>query len=133
MGYTHYWAVQRDFTEEEWSKLLHYAKNLLNNNPRLDIYSLDKDLIHFNGKESCEDLYLPREVNNYSDFGRQVGKEQGAQAWDFCKTRRLGYDFHVIRILEAANQISNGNLTMSSDGGDEVFEEIRAEVAEVLQ
>ena len=135
MGYTHYWSVRRDFTEDEWETLRKYAESLLQqiNTPiagpmGTGLPEVDSEIIALNGIEAgdqChESFLLPRCINGYDEYSRETGPKFEAKAWTFCKTARKPYDAVVIRILAAAQQVAPGNLSASSDGGNEVFTEL---------
>lgn len=122
MGYTHYYRQQRDYTSQEWERLIEAAKKIFayceqngivleNDNPTSeeDLTPIaNEEMIWFNGQESlaCETFVLLR-IKEAS--------------FTFCKTRRLPYDLAVCMVLLSSNQIAHDVLNISSDGD---FEEL---------
>ena len=133
MGYTHYWTIKRDFTKEEWKRLTEYTRRLMQKSPAPlagsngeGMPEVTSKCIALNGvgSEAHESFILPRKVSEYDSYAREAGPKFNAAAWTFCKTALKPYDAVVIRILAAASQVSQDNLKASSDGGDEVFDNL---------
>ena len=105
-GYTHYWKMSRDFTNQEWSKILKGAEKELwwegdwwvagaqgKGEPELK-----RDYILFNGDlDQGEDFYLTKKQQDFA----------------FCKTYRYEYDAAVGAILELAQKIAPDAITVS--------------------
>ena len=115
MGYTHYWKVERDLTNEEWDDIraratiwilregAKVAGPLGDGEPLVDEKS-----IAFNGSgdDSHESFVFERHKTDFA----------------FCKTARTPYDRAVVEVLKAIRNVAPESVTISSDGGDGVFE-----------
>jgi hypothetical protein len=130
MGYTHYWEISRDFTNEEWDALTDEATRIIGLAGKLNIKLGDalgdfepvitKKRIALNGygNAGCESFILTKNKRETAEWERE--RENNA-VFDFCKTRQLPYDAVVVSILFAANKVAPNAIRPSSDGGD-IFE-----------
>ena len=123
MGYTHYYRQQRDYTTQEWERLIEAAKKIFayceqngiileNDNPisEDDLAPVaDENMIWFNGQDSCETFVI---------------SQTKEEPFSFCKTRRLPYDIAVCMVLLSSNQIAPDVLHISSDGDFEEWNPI---------
>lgn len=127
MGYTHYWAQTRNFTNEEWfdvvtdfNEILKYVQHTIGiplANGMGDAGSapvFDIDHITFNGvgEESHETFNINRK--------RRKEWEGGIIEHDFCKTARKGYDLAVTACLCYVSSVTQ-NYHVSSDGHGKNF------------
>ncbi|MFA6234293.1 MAG: DUF2958 domain-containing protein [Bacteroidota bacterium] len=126
-GYTHHWRMTRDFTPQEWSKIVQTAKQIVSKamsevvirgplgtgNP-----GFTSQAIALNGDDegdlSHETFYLTKKQKEFS----------------FCKTARKPYDAVVVSILAAAKNIAPDAIELSSDGGDSVFKRVYGSLTE---
>ena len=109
MGYTHYFrsnpSGQADWFPAEqltWDIAYAEAEKIVKESSiqlEKNDWSPTYDAILVSG--GCETLVIPRLVDNLRDF-------------DFCKTRRYGYDTVVTAVL--AVMAETGIITVSSDG-----------------
>jgi len=130
MGYTHYWEVSRNFTDEEWDALTEEATRIIGLASKLNIKLGDalgdfdpvitKKRIALNGygNAGCESFILTKNKREAAEWER---KRENDAVFEFCKTRQLPYDTVVVSILFAANRIAPDAIHPSSDGGD-IFE-----------
>lgn len=100
MGYTHYWSMDRKFTDAEWLDIMESAAKIISTarnsyfinlaweydtpdrKPQVDMFNL-----RFNGiGDDGHETFCP--VNDATDF-------------DFCKTNRNDYDAPVVAVLIA--------------------------------
>ena len=118
MGYTHYFKIT-EIPLVKWKQIVRKCKRIAMNAkcPLQEDYDdankpplLDDEVILFNGTgdDAYEDFLLERIP--YEEF-------------NFCKTARKPYDRYVVACLRAAKKIAPECITLSSDGGYEVFKD----------
>ena len=125
MGYTHYWRMERDFTEAEWLNIMKASADILSRAINTYMMTLayeydqadkkplvSQDLIRFNGfdDDGHETFMLTREMGEEPEYRRGEGH------FAFCKTARKDYDAPVVACLIAAKSIAPDAFTWSSDG-----------------
>ena len=98
MGYTHYFELEgkTQFREREVAfinRMLEKSKNILK--PE---YVVNKNEIHFEGVDSCDDLLIFPKVR------------------EFCKTNRLPYDLPVCEVLLILKHLNPTRCKIDSDG-----------------
>lgn len=115
-GYTHHWAVEAEFNDEQWKQILAGAKKIIAaaKRDKIEIVGplgkgkpdLTPVVIALNGagKDSHESFLLRRRPGDW-----------------FCKTARKPYDKVVVSILALAKNVAPETVTVSSDGGGNVF------------
>lgn len=130
MGYSHYWEISRNFTDEEWSAITAEANRIIGLAGKLDIKLGDalgdfepvvttkRIALNGYGNAGCESFILLKNKREAAEWER---KRDNDAVFDFCKTRQLPYDAVVVSILFAANKIAKDAIQISSDGGD-IFE-----------
>ena len=119
-GYTHYWDMNREFTADEWSRLLEEVRRIIAAAEEEGILiagpdgtgspELTDSVIMLNGKEPLdyETFYLSRT----------------SLEWNFTKTEHKPYDAVVVSILAAARDIAPDAIEPSSDGGPEAIRKV---------
>ena len=115
MGYTHYFQLDREVTQQEWDSFTKGVLQLRESAWEIAIDgTITPDYIDINGigEESHENLVIKKDVVR----------------WSFCKTARKEYDALVTAILILAHY-TFPNFYLSSDGswnewreGRELFE-----------
>ncbi len=121
MGYTHYWAQQRAYTQAEWSQITATIKAIIaaSDVPVAREYDRPDDPVEFTdsilfngvGDDGHETFVFTREVAPEPEYRKGEGDFQ------FCKTARKPYDEIVVACLIAASEL--GVITWSSDGEGE--------------
>ena len=123
MGYTHYWAQQRNYTEAEWSQITATIKAIIEASDvpvereymtvrkTCPIFTDDDILFNGVGDDGHETFVFTREVAEEPTYRKGEGDFQ------FCKTARKPYDEIVVACLIAASEM--GVITWSSDGEGE--------------
>jgi len=118
MGYTHYWRLNNNnlLTDEQWQQIQNVAKQIIAEYEDILCYEYDEpeksplvdhNVIRFYGKgEEGHETFLLTRI---------------ATEFEFCKTAYKPYDNAVVDILKAVDIIAPDWLTLSSDGGNEVF------------
>lgn len=125
MGYTHYWRIKGPTSKEKWAKVTEAAMAVIENAkvPIQREYDdtappvVNSDEIRFNGvdNDGHETFFISR-----SDTG-----------FNFTKTARKPYDEVVVAMLKAIKKVLGSAITLSSDGGDEVFADVEIDPAKV--
>lgn len=125
MGYTHYWRLKGPIALKEWKAITAAAKVVLDTAkvPIQREYDdtappvINTDEIRFNGVEDDgHETFL---------FGR------ADDGFNFTKTAQKPYDEVVVAVLKAIKKVLGGAITLSSDGGDEVFADVEIDPARV--
>ena len=115
MGYTHYWSIARDLTDDEFAAV--------GDDVRAIVAEAPCPIAGWDG--SGEPSYGPDEIalngeapDDYETFG--LSRFAG---WTFCKTRGdLPYDVVVTASLLAAKDRLGDVIRLSSDGNPEDWE-----------
>ena len=127
MGYTHYYRQQRDYTEQEWDRLIEATKKIfayceqngiiLENDSPLSERGIapiaDENMIWFNGQES----------SGLSHESFVLSQTKGDD-FSFCKTAQKPYDNAVCMVLLSSHSIAPEVLEISSDGEFEEWKPI---------
>lgn len=134
MGYTHSWNCNRDFTNDEWTRICGAFRTMQANLPAHSTsaggYYDDAPLeladgfgegepvvtdyeIVFNGKRDERDL-------DHEGFVLYRKAKQAVAVERSCKTSRKPYDLIVCALLLAISEIALGALTLRSDGNMKV-------------
>lgn len=114
MGYTHYWTVERDLTDNEWDRLSGLFQKIINRSRDFNaplVYEYDqpekgpevsKSFVRFNGigGDGHETFLFSRDACPFS----------------FCKTARKPYDAAVVACLIAAANEFPDAVSFRSDG-----------------
>ena len=119
-GYTHYWKPLRDFTDQEWKKILRGAKVIIAKAVAQGIALADGN---GNGKPALTPEYISlngKSSEMYETFS--LGKAASTD-FDFTKTNQKPYDAVVVSILALAKRVASDAIDISSDGGDGVFKD----------
>lgn len=88
---------------------------------------IDDDVIALNGAEpeDYESFVLEREPKMPSYYGPdRISEAKKEGIFAFCKTEYRAYDPVVVSILYAAKTIAPDAITLTSDGGNEVFRQM---------
>jgi hypothetical protein len=128
MGYTHYIRQYRDLTDEEWATFTDCARIIFETSS-VPLASWDgtgepmisDDRVSFNGvgSDGCETCAINRTMRELFDYEVKSGE---TSVFDFCKTRRRPYDVIVRSIYRLAFDVAPDAFSLSSDGGDSVFD-----------
>ncbi len=120
MGYTHYWYQKPGLNPKSFEEFLKDAEKILRNCgvDLVDAYESDAkpllsaDAVGFNGVggEAHEDFLFQRDK-----LGR---KDDGGEAFTFCKTAQKPYDIAVCAVLIAAKKHFQDDLKVTSDGDE---------------
>lgn len=124
MGYTHYWYLQRDFTDEEWNAIIEELTPLVKEHQ--DVLAggfgegdpkCDKEMVWINGKgdDSCETFLLEQQREGKPDYTSQEEYELRGE-FHFTKTRGYPYDEFVEEALKRVKRIAPSAIQISSDG-----------------
>jgi len=127
MGYTHYWEMQRDFTDDEWTRITEGAREIAEKckqhfdfgnwggSHRVKFPTINETKIAFNGvgDDSHETFFLTKEA---------TVEDWRTAHFAFCKTARKPYDIGVVSILAWAKRVAPDAINISSDGEEDVFE-----------
>ena len=111
MGYTHYFQLDREVTQQEWDSFTKGVYQLIENAWDIPLdTAVTAGYIAINGvgEESHENLFITRKDTR----------------WSFCKTARKEYDAVVTAILILAHY-TFPNFALSSDGEWSDWEEGR--------
>jgi hypothetical protein len=117
-GYTHYWNQSRDFTDQEWQKILRGAKSIIKKAMAQGIALAGGD---GNGKPDLNAKYIS--LNGAGDESYEtffLSKEKDDE-FNFTKTSERPYDPVVVSLLAMIKKVSSDAVDISSDGGDGVF------------
>lgn len=110
MGYTHYWTMPSEISEDGWRKSISTIKKVVAKHRKLLAYEVDQPLkpprvtngmVHFNGiDEEGHETFMVEKI---------------PEAWNFCKTVRKPYDQAVCECLLVFKAFLPG-FSLSSDG-----------------
>lgn len=116
MGYTHYWEVNEEITDNEWEQIrqgVSVALSVLGNlvQEERDIQAppiISERQIRFNG------------IDNAGHETFLFNKNQNG--FEFCKTAQKPYDLAVYLVLLICKAILGKKMSLRSDGGYEDWE-----------
>jgi len=117
-GYTHYWNQKRDFTDQEWKKILLRAKSIIKKATEQGIALASGD---GNGKPELTPEYISLNGagdESYESFS--LGKKLHDE-FNFTKTNERPYDPVVVSLLAMIKKVAKDAVDISSDGEDGVF------------
>ena len=110
MGYTHYWTMPSEFSEDGWRKSISTIKKVIAKHKKLLAYELDQPrkppsvtdkTVRFNGiDEEGHETFIVEKI---------------PKAWSFCKTAYKPYDQAVCECLLVFKAFLPG-FSLSSDG-----------------
>lgn len=115
MGYTNYFRNKRAFTDAEWKALTADVKKMLAES--------DIPVANGHGNKGSKPLFTSKHImfNGVEDDSHETAcVTKDAQEFEFCKTARKPYDALVVGLYKLIRKY-DPNVTLSSDGGDEVF------------
>ena len=135
-GYSHHWAIHREFTPSEWSHIVLETARIIQKAKEAGVEvgnesghgspTLNRQMIVFNGAppDEYETFYLSQtpdkhDLDMYQRFV-QVGDEDEdgpTIARGFCKTNGKPYDDVVVSVLAVAQKTAPEAITVTSDGG----------------
>ena len=137
MGYTHYWYIADEISQDSWDKFLGDFRLILPNfESTLDIQGdqkleHDKDVIFLNGiGELAHESFLLERVTDISGFTQR--DDDDGLIFKFCKTAQKPYDIAVCSALIIAKKHFGESIVISSDGDNEEWEESKALCQKIL-
>ena len=93
----------------EAKQLLAYESDSISQLPHVG-----SQMVHFNGKgEDGHETFILERVTEIKDYQKAEGAKT---AFNFCKTARKPYDKYVVACLIIAKSIFGKDITISSDG-----------------
>ena len=121
MGYTHYWYKKAELPQDKWDAFLKSIKPIVDAGSDVLCFEQDKpdvkpklgkDLVRFNGREhdGHETFYFDRKQEDGSP-------DEHGFYFNFCKTIRKPYDYHVVEVLKLAKKHFGDDIKLASDGG----------------
>lgn len=135
MGYTHYHMHKKEFTSEEWDKIVAEFRRINESMRNFVLAGWDGKnypevtgiRIRFNGRgeASHETFMLDREPAFGVSYWIDPVKEKKEGVYYCCKTAYKPYDAAVVTLLAFARDLAPDKIKVFSDGGDEA---IRKEV-----
>jgi hypothetical protein len=142
MGYTHYWKLNPNGNELNYQKGLAMVREIIANSPvRLGDGSGDEPITKedFNtyisinglGNDAHETFSLPSKLKEVAESSYKKPDNEG-YIFDFCKTQHKPYDPIVTACLTVMKFCLRNDMTVSSDGGEEGFEEGMALATKIL-
>ena len=136
MGYTHYWYIADEISQDSWDKFLGDFRTILPNfENTLDIQGdqklqHDKDMIYLNGiGELSHETFLLERVTNITGFTQ---RDDDGLIFKFCKTALKPYDIAVCSALIIAKKHFDKSIMISSDGDNEEWKESKALCQKIL-
>ena len=116
IGYSHYIADRKTFTDSDWKQLTNAAKILVSNAQLFGSDGTGKPIIDesdimFNGDKSKDE--------DHETFHLSKCKSD----WDCCKTAQKPYDDQVTAILCIASFLAPDALKVTSDGDKSDWQE----------
>jgi len=114
-GYSHRWSMNRDFTLQEWAKLIRVAKKIVREAMKRDGIPIRGPMGSGRPTFTSNDISLNGDRDVGDDFESfDLSREQYN---DFCKTGRRPYDAVVVSILAYIKRNIPDVLEIQSDGG----------------
>ena len=136
MGYTHYWYIADEISQDSWDKFLGDFRLVLPNfENTLDIQGdqklqHDKDMIYLNGiGELSHETFLLERVTDTTGFTQ---RDDDGLIFKFCKTALKPYDIAVCSALIIAKKHFDKSIMISSDGDNEEWKESKALCQKIL-
>lgn len=130
MGYTHYWYIADEISQDSWDKFLGDFRLILPNfESTLDIQGdqkleHDKDVIFLNGiGELAHESFLLERVTDITGFTQR--DEDNGLIFKFCKTAQKPYDIAVCSALIIAKKHFGESIRISSDGENHDWQEAK--------
>ena len=130
MGYTHYWYIADEISQDSWDKFLGDFRLILPNfESTLDIQGdqkleHDKDVIFLNGiGELAHESFLLERVTDISGFTQR--DDDDGLIFKFCKTAQKPYDIAVCSALIIAKKHFGESIRISSDGENHDWQEAK--------
>lgn len=155
-GYTRYWNVKEDFTDDEWGRILRGAEKIIKKAEQRGINiaggsgsgrpELTEEYISLNGDASASwvpdhitDELKEEDPERYQEEMKYWGHSDQAHEtfhftrydagrMDFTKTLRKPYDVVVASILDMVKQVAPKKIEYSSDGKNKPEERIKVRV-----
>lgn len=130
MGYTHYWYIADEISQDSWDKFLGDFRTILPEFKNiLDIQGdqkleHDKDVIFLNGiGELAHESFLLERVTDISGFTQR--DDDDGLIFKFCKTAQKPYDIAVCSALIIAKKHFGESIRISSDGENHDWQEAK--------
>ncbi|MBT5760897.1 MAG: hypothetical protein HOI55_14700 [Candidatus Marinimicrobia bacterium] len=130
MGYTHYWYIADEISQDSWDKFLGDFRTILPEFKNiLDIQGdqkleHDKDVIFLNGiGELAHESFLLERVTDITGFTQR--DEDNGLIFKFCKTAQKPYDIAVCSALIIAKKHFGESIRISSDGENHDWQEAK--------
>lgn len=135
MGFTHYWYINRNGNQEQWTEGILAASRILQavisekTVPLANAYGEEgtqpefgDDGLYFNGVEddAHESMVLPSVVAQVE--APDYRKDENP-VFNFCKTARKPYDVVVTAVLATLRAYAPDCITVASDGGEYDWQE----------
>jgi hypothetical protein len=141
MGYTHYYYQKKSFSTSEWTDIQNAVKQIVSycNKNKIKLvyeYNLDSapevngSVVRFNGyqDEGHETFVLEKKMPKPEPW-----QSNQNEYFCFCKTARKPYDLAVGLVLLAMTNLSDGVVSVSSDGDwDSEWQAIRSTYEEIF-
>ena len=127
MGYTHYHNQVRSFTDTEWDLIITGATDIVEQAQSSGVTICGWD---GTGEPELTDELISLNGTDRNDCGYEtfLVKKNEDDNFNFCKTARKPYDSVVVSILAWIDKVAPGALELGSDGGMEVFEEVKFDI-----
>tara|TARA_R110002051_G_scaffold252068_1_gene311373 strand:- start:125 stop:595 length:471 start_codon:yes stop_codon:yes gene_type:complete len=137
MGYTHYWYIADEISQDSWDKFLEDFRLILPNfQSKLDIQGdqkleHDKGVVFLNGiGELAHESFLLERVTDITGFTQR--DDDNGLIFKFCKTAQKPYDIAVCSALIIAKRYFDQSIMISSDGDNAEWKESKALCQEIL-
>lgn len=126
MGHTHYWDINRNGNQEQWTRGILAAARIIQASPVLLANACGEEGtqpefsdsgLFFNGVEddAHESMILPSVVANVE---APPWRQDENPVFNFCKTARKPYDVVVTAVLATLRAYAPDCVTVSSDGDE---------------
>ena len=131
MGYTHYWYKKPELPQDKWDAFAKDVKNFTEegfcsgilcfeyDSPTVEP-KVGKNFVRFNGVNinGGETFFFDRKQVK----GVWSQMDEDGLYFNSCKTNRRAYDKYVVEVLKLARQHFGDDIKLSSDGGEQVFQ-----------
>tara|TARA_R110000737_G_scaffold220064_1_gene235950 strand:+ start:450 stop:917 length:468 start_codon:yes stop_codon:yes gene_type:complete len=136
MGYTHYWYIADEISQDSWDKflgdfrlVLPEFKNILDTQGDQELQH-DKDVVFLNGiGELTHETFCLDRVTDITGFTQ---RDEDGLIFKFCKTAQKPYDIAVCSALIIAKKHFGESIMISSDGDNEEWQESKALCQKIL-
>ena len=136
MGYTHYWYIADEISQDSWDKflgdfrlILPEFKNILDTQGDQELQH-DKDVVFLNGiGELTHETFCLDRVTDITGFTQ---RDEDGLIFKFCKTAQKPYDIAVCSALIIAKKHFGESIMISSDGDNEEWQESKALCQKIL-